>query len=387
MTDARKCAIDLGEIPADAYRLPEDKRQWVQKCQGRRAVANELARGANPDGSGITVGVSRIAKLLKMSESTVRLYFLDLIKLGLLTNEKRLWRGNRVRRLNVAALSSSESEALSSSESEVHPPKVSLHPPKVTISSSESQSSSAESEASSSESEAIENHVKPVDSPVTTSFGGCTALPLNTDNHRHHREIRERELVVEQKPAAMVSDTKAVIEKLSYIFMKKVEQPLRQHKTDPVELARLLKRTKEEPLIEAWKLYLWRTAHWFVGEGKTVCPLYVFLKEARNWLDLVASGERIKDDASLTKAQIAATNRFSDSTTPVARLDPEFIETLSPDELEYIAKVKAAVTVSDLPEEAPARSIDLGKRNLEFSVQRRAKREQEDQEAADGLFN
>jgi hypothetical protein len=96
--------------------------------------------------------------------------------------------------------------------------------------------------------------------------------------------------------------------------------------------------------------------------------------------------EREADSELQNKTERDATNRYWDSKGPLTSMPAEFIETLSAEDQEYIAKVKAAATVSDLPEDAPARSIKLGKLSLEFTTRRHEKQEQEAQEQAEDLF-
>jgi hypothetical protein len=103
----RRAALDLRDIPPEAYRLPSDGRQWLHLCSRRMHVADYLAQFANPDGSRITVGASRIGRKLHISRRTVQRILSDLVELGMMENGSLI--GNfgqmtRCRNLNIQAI-------------------------------------------------------------------------------------------------------------------------------------------------------------------------------------------------------------------------------------------------------------------------------------------
>jgi hypothetical protein len=85
-TSVIKAVVDIRSTPPSAYALPEDGRKKRYLCQQRRALANHLATYANPDGTSVRVGATRIGKELGMGRSTVFRLLTDLQRLGFLSN-------------------------------------------------------------------------------------------------------------------------------------------------------------------------------------------------------------------------------------------------------------------------------------------------------------
>jgi hypothetical protein len=97
--------LDLASVPIHAYRMPDDGRKWSHRCLQRRAVAQELASHANPDGSNIWASVETMAGRIGFSARTFRYICDELVELGFLINGKqRGLNGGRIRKLNVAAI-------------------------------------------------------------------------------------------------------------------------------------------------------------------------------------------------------------------------------------------------------------------------------------------
>lgn len=104
-----KAVLDLADVPPEAYRLPTDGRQWFHLCVQRQRIVDFLATKANPDGSNITVGASRIAKKLgrKVHRTTVQRLLADLVELGILENGNltgNFGQMTRKRKLDIPAI-------------------------------------------------------------------------------------------------------------------------------------------------------------------------------------------------------------------------------------------------------------------------------------------
>jgi hypothetical protein len=104
-TKPLRCALDLKDVPPSAYRLPGDGRNWQHLCVQRQRVVDKLTLYANSDGTGITVGVPRLAAALGVAPRSVKSRFEELNILGILTTAGReKTRGVFKRTLNVAAI-------------------------------------------------------------------------------------------------------------------------------------------------------------------------------------------------------------------------------------------------------------------------------------------
>jgi len=108
MTEQTKsvhCVRDLRDVPASAYRLPGDGRQWLHASRQRQALAMLLATYADSDGSRVRPSRVTMAAHLSCSVRTVQSLLNDLEELGLqrkvgLHGES----GPAVRQLDVDAL-------------------------------------------------------------------------------------------------------------------------------------------------------------------------------------------------------------------------------------------------------------------------------------------
>jgi len=83
-----KAVIDGRKYPPHFYRLENDTREWVQQCVKRRMLALQLASYANPDGSGISVGVDRLSQELGTHRATIFRWLDDLTKCGVLSDDR-----------------------------------------------------------------------------------------------------------------------------------------------------------------------------------------------------------------------------------------------------------------------------------------------------------
>jgi hypothetical protein len=120
MSDETKirCALDIGDIAPEAYRLPTDGRQWLHLCKQRASVAGKMALKANPDGTSIMVSASTLARLLGIkSLHTVNDLIKDLHTLNFLfdTGFSPKYK-TIVRRLDVAAIQAAAPKKSSTNE-------------------------------------------------------------------------------------------------------------------------------------------------------------------------------------------------------------------------------------------------------------------------------
>jgi hypothetical protein len=105
MADAIKCSLDIRRVPESSYARPTDGRKGGAVCSRRRALMQQLASYANPDGSGITVSIERLCDEMGWSRRTVFRILDDFEEMGFISNEKLTkWNGTRTRRINVKAI-------------------------------------------------------------------------------------------------------------------------------------------------------------------------------------------------------------------------------------------------------------------------------------------
>src|SRR5438552_3357093 len=79
--------MDGRKYPPHFYRLENDTRKWVQQCDKRRMLALQLASYANPDGTGISVGVKRLEEELGAGRATIFRWLDDLTERGVLSDD------------------------------------------------------------------------------------------------------------------------------------------------------------------------------------------------------------------------------------------------------------------------------------------------------------
>jgi hypothetical protein len=97
-----RCLQDVVDLPPRAFALPDDGRQRRHLCSKRKDVAVQLARRANPDGSGARPAVETIANAIGCHRATIFRLLKDLRTLGFLTDEEiHQYHGTRMRRLHV----------------------------------------------------------------------------------------------------------------------------------------------------------------------------------------------------------------------------------------------------------------------------------------------
>jgi len=101
MTEALRCFLQIRDLPLAIYALPGDGRKAKIVRSKRLLLAWKLASAANPDGTGITIGVDHLCADWLSRREVFRLLD-DLQTLGFLENGKLTkWNGTRQRTLNV----------------------------------------------------------------------------------------------------------------------------------------------------------------------------------------------------------------------------------------------------------------------------------------------
>jgi Fe2+ or Zn2+ uptake regulation protein len=94
-----RCLMDATDLPPSAFALPDDGRKSVHKQNRRKALAQVLARRADPDGSNTRQAVSTMMLKTGMSRRTVFNVLSELRQLGFLKDGELHSTGTRIRTL------------------------------------------------------------------------------------------------------------------------------------------------------------------------------------------------------------------------------------------------------------------------------------------------
>jgi hypothetical protein len=112
-----RCLLDVLDIPPSAFALPCDGRQEKHLCRQRKAMAEQVARRANSDGTGARPEVETMAKGIGCSLATAFNLLRDLDNLGFVTPGKLAKsRGPRFRTVHVARMQAVSKPELFSSQ-------------------------------------------------------------------------------------------------------------------------------------------------------------------------------------------------------------------------------------------------------------------------------
>ena len=289
-----------------------------------------------------------MCEFFEMSRSQLFVYLDDLKRLGVLVNEGRVSsRGTAVRRLNMQALAGQESgigntksPGLGDQESGIDQSKG----PGLAVQ---------------------ESGIGDQRSGIGEQESGVGPDP--TDTHRHtptHTDL--------EKAATCVS---VLIQK----FTVAENEPPRISGRKEKEQLEALARAGSENFAHAGDAWL-RQHPW---DSNTKFPFLSFINGFAGYATMKVLADRDAAVEEQKKKVREDTTRFWEARMPVQSITAEYILTLQPDDQEYIAKVNAAVTVSDLPDDAPARSYKINETWSEFKTRLREQQEREDREAAE----
>jgi hypothetical protein len=102
---AIRCLVHVVDIPPSAFALPCDGRQEKHLCRQRKAMAEQVARRANSDGTGARPEVETLAEGMGCCLATAFNLLRDLRNLGFVTGGKLAKRrGPRFRTVYVARM-------------------------------------------------------------------------------------------------------------------------------------------------------------------------------------------------------------------------------------------------------------------------------------------
>jgi hypothetical protein len=344
---ATKCAREVSDFPADAYRLSDDGRKWLHKCRQRRDIALLYAIHANPDGSSVTLGTVTLSKKLKMPRAIVTQRIKELQQLGFVISTG--WDPEthvRVRRLNLDVLKrlglGEEQEArIDDGRGSDSPGKM------LGLDGQEARIEEARI------------RVNSADSAVTTNPSLCTDLPTHTHTLPSGVSVLLAEATIAEYDWTITQAHRKEMDRLEQIHGR-------------------------EKFLAAGRSFLEHPPA--AVNAKTRFGWSFFISGFEGFVARQVVAEREADRDVRMKADAASTDLFWGAKMPLDHISPEFIATIPADDQEYISKINAAKTVNDIPADGPARSLRLAELHLEWSRLKREKQEQSDREAAEDLF-
>ena len=100
-----RCLLDITDTPPSAFALPDDGRKATHLQMERKAVASQIARYANADGTQAYPSVATMMKATGRSRATIFRILKDLRTLGVLRDgDIHEFHKTRVRTLDVQRL-------------------------------------------------------------------------------------------------------------------------------------------------------------------------------------------------------------------------------------------------------------------------------------------
>jgi hypothetical protein len=244
-----KCVREIRAVPRQAYRMANDGRQWKHLCNLRRILLNHLATYANPDGTSINVGVTRLCVELGFSRRTIFRLLDDLRELGFLSDGKLTgFKGTRQRELNVAAITGA----------------IDVPPSPVGVPSSDDSSATfAPTDVPPSHTRVPPSHI-----PTAESAEGGTQPSLRTVN----------------KPTNLTG-------KVGTLFFNHNQSTMNLRKQDTEQFMAAIQQHGEVPVLLAWEAFV------LTGDynNETKYPAYLFFKDGNSENYIAAAKLKMQD--------------------------------------------------------------------------------------------